>query len=129
MYQFELFDLVLLLKLDKRFPVEQFEATVSQSTVPSPPLRKTGFAVLPFAVLQRQLAGALEENRHPGCLVSGPSLAYVRPWPARRASGYRERERERCIYTYISLSIYIYIYTHTRHTISIPKYKYIYNHT
>ena len=34
--QFELFELVLLLRLDKQFPVEQFEATVSQSTVPSP---------------------------------------------------------------------------------------------
>ena len=39
MYQFELFELILLLKLDKHFPVEQFEATVSQSTVPFPPLR------------------------------------------------------------------------------------------
>ena len=37
--QFELFELILLLKLDKQFPVERFEATVSQSTVPSPPLR------------------------------------------------------------------------------------------
>ena len=37
--QFELFELVLLLKFGKKFPVEQFEATVSQSTVPSPPLR------------------------------------------------------------------------------------------
>ena len=36
--QFELFELILLLKLEKRFPVEQFEATVSQSKVPSPPL-------------------------------------------------------------------------------------------
>ena len=35
--QFELFELILLLNLDKQFPVEQFEATVSQSTVPSPP--------------------------------------------------------------------------------------------
>ena len=34
--QFELFDLILLLNLDKQFPVEHFEATVSQSTVPSP---------------------------------------------------------------------------------------------
>ena len=33
------FELILVLKLDKQFPVEQFEATVSQSTVPSPPLR------------------------------------------------------------------------------------------
>ena len=36
-YNFELFELLLLLKLDKQFPVEQFEAAVSQSTVPSPP--------------------------------------------------------------------------------------------
>ena len=35
-YQFELFELVLLLKLDKQLPVEQFEAAVSQSAVPSP---------------------------------------------------------------------------------------------
>ena len=34
--QFELFELILLLKLDKRFPVEQFEPRVSQSTVPFP---------------------------------------------------------------------------------------------
>ena len=34
----ELFELVLLLKLDQQFPVEQFEATVSRSTVSSPPL-------------------------------------------------------------------------------------------
>ena len=35
--QFELFELILLLKLDKRLPVEQFQAAVSPSTVPSPP--------------------------------------------------------------------------------------------
>ena len=35
--QFELFELSILSELDKQFPVEQFEATVSQSTVPSPP--------------------------------------------------------------------------------------------
>ena len=40
--QFELFELILSLKLDKQFPVEQVEATVSQSTVPSPPLRCAG---------------------------------------------------------------------------------------
>ena len=37
--QFELFALMmclLLVKLDKQFPVEQFEAAVSQSTVPAP---------------------------------------------------------------------------------------------
>ena len=36
-YRFELFELVLLLELDKQLPVEQFEATVSQSAVPSLP--------------------------------------------------------------------------------------------
>ena len=35
-YQFELFQLILSLKLYKRLPVQRFEATVSQSTVPSP---------------------------------------------------------------------------------------------
>ena len=39
--RFELFELVLLVKSDNRFPVEQFEAAVSQSTVPSPPPLKT----------------------------------------------------------------------------------------
>ena len=34
--QFELFELTLLLKLYNQLPVEQFEATASQSTVPSP---------------------------------------------------------------------------------------------
>ena len=34
--RFELFELILLVKIDKQFPVEQFEATVSQSSVPPP---------------------------------------------------------------------------------------------
>ena len=34
--QFELFELILIWQLDEHFPVEQFEAAVSQSTVPSP---------------------------------------------------------------------------------------------
>ena len=36
--QFQLFEFSLLLKLDKRFSIEQFEPTVSQSIVSSPPL-------------------------------------------------------------------------------------------
>ena len=43
-YRFELFELVRLLKLSKQVFVEQFEATVSQSTVSSPPLRYAHFA-------------------------------------------------------------------------------------
>ena len=34
--QISQFELILLLKLDKQFPVEQFEATVYQSTIPCP---------------------------------------------------------------------------------------------
>ena len=40
--QFELFELFLLLKSDKRFSVEEFIAAVSQSAVPSPPLKRKG---------------------------------------------------------------------------------------
>ena len=36
--QFELFVLILLLKVDKPFSIEQFELTISLSTVNSPPL-------------------------------------------------------------------------------------------
>ena len=36
--QFQLFESILLLKLAKQFPVERFEAEVSEQTVPSPPL-------------------------------------------------------------------------------------------
>ena len=36
--QFKLFELIILLKLDKEFSIEQIEATVSQSTVPCPHL-------------------------------------------------------------------------------------------
>ena len=38
MFQFELFELVLLLKLDNKLHVERFEAAASLSAVPSPPL-------------------------------------------------------------------------------------------
>ena len=38
--QFELFQLILSSKLNKHFPVERLEATVSQSTVPSPLLQE-----------------------------------------------------------------------------------------
>ena len=44
--RFELFELILLLKLDKQFPVEQFETTASQSTVPSPPLTRPMYSAV-----------------------------------------------------------------------------------
>ena len=42
--QFELFELILLLKLDERFPVEQFEAADLSQQYPSPPLPGTSLA-------------------------------------------------------------------------------------
>ena len=36
--KFDVFELILSLKLDKQFSIEQFEAAISQSTVHSPPL-------------------------------------------------------------------------------------------
>ena len=38
-YKLEVFELILLLKFDKQFPVEEFAAAVSQSAVPTPPLK------------------------------------------------------------------------------------------
>ena len=35
----KLFELILLLNLDKQFSIEQFEPTVSRSALPSPPLK------------------------------------------------------------------------------------------
>ena len=45
--QFDLFELILLAKLDKPFSIEQFEATASQSTVPFPPLKGSVWAPYP----------------------------------------------------------------------------------
>ena len=48
-FDLELFGLILLLKLDKQLPVEQFEATASQSTVPSPRLTTDSNGLAPGA--------------------------------------------------------------------------------
>ena len=42
-FEFELFELILLMRLDQQFPVERLEATVSQSTVPPPLTLTVGF--------------------------------------------------------------------------------------
>ena len=70
-YQLELFELILLLKFDKQFPVEQFEATVSQSTVPSRPLKQCAPAVGAFETnsnkhkfKQTQIQTNTNSNKH-----------------------------------------------------------------
>ena len=55
-FRFDFFELVLLLNLDKQLPVEQFEAAVSQSTVPPPPLLTLSF------VRAREVASGLSNN-------------------------------------------------------------------
>ena len=60
MSQFELFEFILLLKLDKQLPVEQFEATVSQSAVPSPPIHKRAASWRP-EVPEGEVRGPPEE--------------------------------------------------------------------
>ena len=53
------------MKLDKQFLIEQFEATVSQSTVPSPPLRFFDLVHLCGALLD-----ALSADSLPGRVLS-----------------------------------------------------------
>ena len=61
--QFESFELILLLKLDKQVSVEQFEPTVSQSTVPSPPL-KMSERCLKISMGQELLQDGLKSQKH-----------------------------------------------------------------
>ena len=88
--QFEVFEPILLLKFDKRFPVEQFEATVSQSTVPSPPLKG---CLLFLNEDVRQRAGAGQRPRY----FSHTILYYNMIWPT--------------ILYYIPYTLYFVMYT------------------
>ena len=74
--QFEFFELILLLKLDERFPVEQFEATVSQSTVPSLLLNYSSDP--DFGSLWRRSTRAAKSMDFDVCLFNGHM--FVRPW-------------------------------------------------
>ena len=74
--QFELFEFILLSELDKQFPVEQFEPTASQSTVPSPP--SYHFNVKGQETLQRHRAACRQCLCRPSCL-SG-SLCFYLPF-------------------------------------------------
>ena len=87
--QFELFELILLLKLGKQLPVERFGATVSQSTVSSPPL----LGMFPISMTLDEYSPA--KKALPKAGNSGDCLS-------RRDTIY--------IYIYILLYIYIYVY-------------------
>ena len=70
MSQFELFELTLLLKLDEQLPVEQFEPTVSQSTVPFPSSYTHAFPRMP--------PGSLRVTRSAG--LFGALGSFCRPF-------------------------------------------------
>ena len=88
--QFELFELILLLKLDKSYPVEQFEARVSQSTV-----RPPSYRCLRCAAASVSCRRPLSPNIYNYMLYTHVYIyiyAYI------------------CIYIYIYIHMYIYIY-------------------
>ena len=75
-YKFEFFELILLLKLDEQLPVKQFEAAVSQSTVPSPPLSLPAFGNI--KVGQREYPKGPSVKRHEICSdpISADPICY-----------------------------------------------------
>ena len=69
--QFELFELLLSLKLDNQFSIERFEAAASRSAVPSPPLSS-------LAVAGRAALGpAASPARASGRMITFGSASYV----------------------------------------------------
>ena len=97
--QFELFEISLLWKLDKQFPVKRFEATVSQSAVPSPPLK-----VSPIGKIV-QMIGDLQAK----VIKEGEEAQKVYS----EFAEWCEDSTYIYIYTCISLSLSIYIYIYT----------------
>ena len=121
--QFELFELILLLKLNRQLSVERFEARVSRSTVPSPTLTRDPL---------RHGCGRFSEAQ-PGIIISFmiaiitiTSVTIITSMIITICKMY-DNILLMCIYIYlyiyiyIYMYIYIYIYTHT--------YTYTYAHT
>ena len=90
MSQFEFFELILLLKLDQPFPIEQFEATVSQSTVPFPPLRSASSAPCSWTAASR---GGRRRTATRASSTSSPPWS---AWAAHPGAATRARWRARC---------------------------------
>ena len=94
-----LFELIPLFKLDKQFPVERFEATVSQSTVPSPlfyilPRARHGAMVSPQAAILSPQGAAI-------CMCTCMCIYIIYIYIYIHILFYLERERDRHIYIYI----------------------------
>ena len=82
---FALFELILSMKLDKQLPVERFESIVSQSAVPSPPLKMSLTLVLVNACCRHRLGPASSETLIRCATYEGnsellPREAQIRSW-------------------------------------------------
>ena len=95
--QFELFELILLFKLDKQFPVDQFEATISQSTVPCPPLT-WGVEAPPTERKLRSRASAARDERSSASVEGfrSPPRETPRSSPSERRSRLEKPRVLRC---------------------------------
>ena len=125
--QFELFELILLLKLNRQLSVERFEARVSRSTVPSPTLTRDPL---------RHGCGRFSEAQ-PGIIISFmiaiitiTSVTIITSMIITICKMY-DNILLMCIYIYLYIYIYIciYIYIHTYIYIYICTYTYIYIYT
>ena len=73
--QYEFFELILLLTLDSQFPVEQCEATASQSAVPSPPPLECFSSKYPVVI--PSLSDCQKQKPLECSLHLGPTLIYT----------------------------------------------------
>ena len=122
--RFELFELILLFKLDKQLPVEQFEATVSQSRVPAPPpfYRRRGRwwrCSSPSATSRSQKQVYVYIYIYIYIYTYTYIYIYIVVYVYIDIYIYIYIERERyiyihiCIYIHVCICIYIYIHVHT----------------
>ena len=96
---FPVFELILLLNLGKQFSIEQFEATASQSTLPSP-LLHTNYTILNHTILYHITMHHILQYRRTYLRLLGLSREDHRAQqPRRRGRGRRERRQPRSVAT------------------------------
>ena len=94
--QFEPFELILLFKIGKKFPVEQFEATASQSTVPPPSYAGGNHRDREPRVLHSLPGGSRKEQRVRGVGPRNPKPEIRNPKPETRNPKTETRNPNRC---------------------------------
>ena len=106
MSQFKLFELILLVKLDRQFLIEQFEPTVSQSTVPSPLSFLPG--VSPRDRSSGAAAAAAAAARHAATVMTEALIIIISVIILHMI--YNTYALYACIHTLAKHYMYIYIY-------------------